>query len=149
MTAYLTPKQLSRILYDGITDYLNYTGKIYVTPFGVFSTLKEIESITGCFRTTLMRRFRNNKIGFLNWYTISGDSPLYQAELCKFTDEIDDQLFKEGCWLDNVEKHQYGTPLKDEAIIKYLYKGSTYIVTYEDFKQGYRPHIINNEENNE
>lgn len=138
MDSNYSKEELDRIFYTGITDYLNTLGRFYVTPFGVYDTLKEVEQITGCFRTTLLRRFRNNNKPFLNWYYVDGNTPLHPAETCKYTDEVDDLLFSKGYWLIQIEDHQYGTPLEDNTIIVYSLYGEIHKLSYKDFKETFK-----------
>ena len=126
--------------HNGINEYLNSLGKLWVTPYGVFSTLKQVESATGLFRSTIISKVKSKRASLQNWYVIDGNSELSAAEDCEFCDELDDSLFYENCWLCCVE-HTHNTPLKEGNKIKYLYKGNEYETTYGDWIKGYRKHL--------
>lgn len=125
---------------EGIRDYLNNLGKLYVTPYGSFTSLAGIVNIVGGYHKSALRRLKSKQAKFQNWYIIDGDTDLYPAEECDYSDEVDDILFNEGCWLSHIDNHVYGTPLAGDSVITYLYKGVTFQVTYLEFISGYRPH---------
>ena len=129
------------ISYDGIREYLDQLGKLYVTPFGLFTNTNEVQRVTGLYKTTLLRRFHSKKKCFSNWYIVSGDSDLSLAETCEHCDKLDDLIFSEDCWLDMVD-HFHDKPLEDTTKFKYLYKGNQYTTTYGDWQSGVREHLM-------
>lgn len=120
-------------------------GKLYITPLGIFSVLKDLEKATGVHRRTLIRRFRSTKEVYEDWFVIDNESPLTDEDLCEHCDMADNLLFAEGCWLEHVG-HEHDTKLSDNDKIVYLFKGSPYQVTYNMWKQGDRPHLNLGEE---
>ena len=126
---------------EGISDYLNTLGKLWVTPEGPFATLSEVEEVTGLHRKTLLRRFKSKRVQFTDWYIISGSTELTESEVCEQCDELDDILFKEGCWLCNVE-HTHGTPIEGNTKFIYLFEGLRYESTLDEWNSGLKYHKI-------
>lgn len=129
---------------NGIRDYLdnlNKTeGRLYVTPNGPYSVLRDIENDFGLYRKTILRRCGSKRVGLSEWYVITGDTPLQVDEVCVYCDEVDDLLFGEGCWMTKVE-HTHGEPLVDDDVIHYLFKGKEYTVTYGLLIDNKLPHL--------
>lgn len=123
----------------GIREYLNSLGKLWVTPFGCFTTLKQIQNITGLRVIQIQRKLNSKRAKYSGWYVIDGDSPLHPAEDCMYCDELDDSLFYEECWLCNVD-HKHNEPLKDDDEFTYLFNGKSYTTTVGQWEQGIRLH---------
>lgn len=125
---------------EGIDEYLRRDGRLIVTPKGPFCTLAEAALATGNYKTTVTRRCESNKPIYQNWYYLEGIKGINIAEECEYCDQLDDMLFKEGCWLENVEDHLHTTPILGSSTINYLFKGHHYQITLNDWVLGHRPH---------
>ena len=124
---------------DGISNYLDSLGRLYCTPMGPYDTLKEVEELTGVYRKTLLRRFASKTENFADWYIIDGSTEITPSEDCSQCDEIDDLVFKEGCWLCGVS-HCHGTALTPDTLFTYLYGSVGYACTIGNWLNGQRPH---------
>lgn len=125
----------------GIEDYLNTLGKLWVTPYGPFNTLNEVEKLTGLHRKSLLRKFYSKREKFAGWYIIQGDTELTPSEDCEYCDALDDELFAEGCWLCTVF-HEHGKPFTDDVKFVYLYQGLKYESTIKDWNNGVKYHLL-------
>lgn len=125
---------------EGISSYLNRVGRLWVTPYGPFNSLREIEIFTGLQRKTILRRLYSKKQKFQDWYIVDGDSPLAKAEECEQCDMIDDLLFEADCWLCSVY-HIHGEEVDDEVSFTYLYKGLKFSCTLGEWNSGTRLHL--------
>jgi hypothetical protein len=129
---------------EGIAAYIDgqnkYLGKVYVTPRGPYSVLKEVEREFGMYRKTILQRFKSKRANLAEWYVIEGNTPLQPEEVCDFCDEVDDVLFEQDCWLDRCY-HEHNTPMEDETVITYLFEGAPYKTTYGELTEGVLPHL--------
>ena len=133
---------------EGIDEYLKREGRLIVTPKGPFCTLAEAALATDSYKTTVVRRCESSKTIYQNWYFLNGISGINIAEECSYCDQLDDMLFRENCWLENVEDHLHTTPILGKSTINYLFKGLHYKITLDDWLSGCRPHTNYNDEEN-
>lgn len=126
---------------EGIGEYLNSLGKLYCTPMGPFESLKEVETLTGVYRKTLLRRFASKREVFSDWYIIDGTTEITPSEDCSQCDAIDDLIFKENCWLCRVH-HTHGVETTDSTVFTYLYQGCGYASSIGNWNLGIRPHKL-------
>ena len=141
-------QELLRVRFEGVSEYLysqgkayNSKGRLWVTPYGTFSTLQEVEQITGDYRKTILRRFYSTKSKFDDWYIIDCDSELFNVEKCQGCDTIDDMIFLEDekNWLHRVYHRHLGA-ITDDTMFEYLHSGVLYKVSLKDWQSGVRPH---------
>lgn len=136
-----------RNLVEGIDEYLRALGKLVVTPKGPFASVTEAAIATNNYKTTVIRRCNSNKPIYQNWFFMDGVLGNNIAEECEYCDQLDDMLFAENCWLENVEDHLHTNPILGSSPINYLYKGIPYKVSLEDWVAGLRPHLHKEEIN--
>jgi hypothetical protein len=135
-------KMHQRNLVEGIDEYLKLLGKLIVTPKGPFSSITEAAIATDNYKTTVIRRCNSLKPEYQNWFIIEGAFGKNIAEECKYCDQLDNMLFAEDCWLENVEDHLHTSPILGSSQINYLYKGDPFKVKLSEWVDGLRPHLV-------
>lgn len=128
---------------EGIALYIDtqnkLLGKIYMTPRGPYSVLKQVELDFDMYRKTILQRFKSKRPNLAEWYVIEGNTELQVDETCKFCDEVDDFLFERDCWMTKIG-HEHGTPIENNDIIEYLFKGRHHRVLFKDLDKSL-PHV--------
>ena len=136
-----TPEEIQLIptgLVDKLTDtpdhnYWRPYTKAISTPYGVFSSMAECSRVLNIHYETVRNRLSSKHQP--EWVVVTSEALEGVLELAE--DEWDDILFKEGCWLDKVER----VLEPERAIIHYLYKGKEYTCSSVDWVNGHCPHL--------
>lgn len=131
--------------------------RLFNTPSGIFPKLVDVATKYNMFKSNIHRRYINPSKNFKEWFVIHNPTKeqsqeavdnvnaMYTAKYeeednCPVCNEIDDLIFKEGCWLLKVA-HNHEDPDKNKAVIHYTFRKDDYRVPYPEWVKGSRPHL--------
>ncbi len=153
-TALAVEKNVPLILDGNIQTY--HAGWLYKTPLGILPRVDDVILLHGICLRTLANRL---SISPVDWYVISKPTRIQKEKAmlnvndlyteyhskrdhCEICNALDDQLFKEHCWLVDTA-HECG----DSSVIDvtfnftYSYLGTDYTVTIDQWLEGLSLHL--------